>query len=69
MYVLPQSRILENKLLKTQILEDGYYPCKFMLNIWKHDERTLNFFLTVNDFGIKYAGGNNAEHLIEVFQK
>ena len=52
---LPQARILENKMIKIWIAEDGYHPYKFMPGLWKHDEPSLNFCSTVDDFGIHWG--------------
>ena len=69
MYGLSQSDILEKKLPKTWISEAGYGPCKFMPVLWKKNVQPLNFFLMVDDPGIKCIGENHAENLIKVLQK
>ena len=52
---LHQVGILANKILKKRISEDSYRPCKLILGLWKHYARQIKAFLTVDDFGIKYA--------------
>jgi hypothetical protein len=32
--------------------------------MWKHDTCPINFALVVNDFGVKYVGEENAQHLL-----
>jgi hypothetical protein len=32
--------------------------------LWKHEMRPVWFSLVVDDFGIKYVGGENAGHLM-----
>jgi hypothetical protein len=37
--------------------------------LWKHDTRPVHFSLVVDDFGIKYVGHENAEHLKASIEK
>jgi hypothetical protein len=37
--------------------------------LWKHDTHPVWFSLVVDDFGIKYIGRKNAEHLMTSIKK
>jgi hypothetical protein len=65
MYGLPQAGILANELLQHRLALDGYRPTKHTHGLWKHKTRPVWFSLLVDDFGIKYIGRDNAEHLLD----
>jgi hypothetical protein len=65
MYVLPQAGILANELLQRNLSKDGYQPTQHTHGLWKHDTHPVSFSLVVDDFGVKYVGRENAEHLME----
>jgi hypothetical protein len=69
MYGLPQAGILANELLQHNLAKDGYRPTKNTHGLWKHDTRPISFSLVVDDFGVKYVGRENAEHLMECIKK
>ena len=48
----------------TQILE-----CQFTQGLWRHAWRPVTFTLIVNNFGVKYKGRNNANHLLKSLEK
>ena len=68
MYGLPQSGILANKLLKVRLATRGYEELPHTPGLFKHKTRPVWFTLVVDDFGIKYIGRENAEHLIETLK-
>ncbi len=37
--------------------------------LWKHTTRPAQFTLTVDDFGVKYVGKDNAQHLIDALRQ
>ena len=63
-YGLPQARALANKLLKKWIAPAGYYKVPHPPRLWNHVSCPIKFTLVVDDFGVKYAGKNNADHLV-----
>ena len=65
MYGLPQAGRLAYDQLVQHLEPYGYYPCKRTAGLWRHKTRTTTFCLTVDDFGVKYVGKENAEHLIQ----
>ena len=69
MYGLPQSGILENKLLKERLAEHGYYKLPHTPDLFTHKTRPIWFTLVVDDFGIKYVGKQHAEHLLSVLKE
>ena len=36
---------------------------------WKHDSRSICFSLVVDNFGVKYIGEDNTNHLIQVLEE
>ena len=63
MYGLPQAGILANKLLKTCLALHGY-------NEQPHTPgRPVWFNLAVDDFGIKYIGDENLQHLYDALRQ
>jgi hypothetical protein len=69
MYGLPQAGILANKLLQKRLAVYGYHPTEHTHGLWKHETRQVWFSLVVDDFGIKYVGCQNAEHLMTSIKK
>jgi hypothetical protein len=68
-YGLPQAGILANELLQQRLALDVYRPTKHTHGLWKHETRPVWFSLVVDDFGIKYIGRDNAEHLMASIKK
>jgi hypothetical protein len=69
MYGFPQAGILANGLLQRRLALDGYCPTKHTHGLWKHKTRPFWFSLVVDDFGIKYIGRDNGEHLMASIKK
>ena len=69
MYGLPQSGMLANKLLKKRLAEDGYFELPHTPGLFKHATRPVQFTLVVDDFGIKYSGKENLDHLLNSVRK
>ena len=68
MYGLPQAGILANKLLKERLARHGYHEQPHTPGLWKHDTRPVWFNLAVDDFGIKYIGEDNLQHLYDALR-
>ena len=68
-YGLPQAGRLSYNKLKQHLEDDGYLPCKLTPGLFRHVSRPISFCLVVDDFGIKYVGKDNAEHLIATLKK
>ena len=69
MYGLPQARIIAQQLLKQRLEKDGYCQSTTTPDLWTHDTRPISFTLVVNNFGVKYVGEENAQHLLDTVQK
>ena len=68
-YGLPQAGILANKLLREKLAKHGYYEVNHTPGLWQHVARPVQFSLVVkDDFGVKYVGEENAQHLINTIQ-
>ena len=68
-YGLPQAGALANKLLKERLAPAGYYEVRHTPGLWKHVSRPIAFSLVVDDFGVKYVGKENADHLVSAITK
>ena len=69
MYGLPQAGILANKLLRKRLKPHGYYEVDHTPGLWKHMNLPIQFTLVVDDFGVKYVGKENAQHLINALKQ
>ncbi len=68
-YGLPQAGILANKLLKKRLAKHGYYEQPHTPGLWRHESCQIWFNLAVDDFGIKYIGKDNLQHLYDALWK
>jgi hypothetical protein len=69
MYGLPQAGIIAQQLLEERLKQHRYCQSKTTPGLWKHDTRPISFTLIVNDFGVKYVGKENAQHLLDVVRQ
>jgi hypothetical protein len=67
-YGLPQAGILANTQLIELLAANGYHQCTHTHGLFTHTTRPISFALVVDDFGVKYLGIENAEHLLGVLQ-
>ncbi len=65
MYGLPQAGIIAQELLEERLQKHGYRQSQTTPGLWKHDTPPISFSLVVNDFGVKYVGKENTEHLLD----
>ena len=65
MYSLPQAGIIAQQLLEERLQKDGYRQSKTTPGLWQQDTRPISFSLVVDDFGVKYVGEENAQHLLD----
>ena len=63
-YGLPQAGILANKKLRIKLEPHGYFEHKNTTGLWYHKTQPILFTLVVDDFGVKYVGKENVDHLI-----
>ena len=68
MYGLPQAGPLANDRLVKFLAQHGSYQNPHTHGLFKHESRPVTFSLVVDDFGIKYVGKENAQHLIDALQ-
>ena len=69
MYGLKQAAILAYQTVGKLLIDEGYQPILGSLGLWKHSTRDIKFCLCVDDFGIKYVGEENAQHLIDSIKR
>jgi hypothetical protein len=71
MYGLPHAVLLANHILMKRLSPHGYRQTKTTLGLWAHDPPPppVTFSLVVADFGVKYEGLANANHLINVLEQ
>jgi hypothetical protein len=68
MYSLPQAGILAHDRLVEHLARHGYVKTAHTAGLFRHVTRPIQFTLVVDDFGVKYTGTNNAQHLIDTLQ-
>ncbi len=66
MYGLPQAGIIAQQLLDERLQKHGYRQSQTTPGLWKHDTRPISFSLVVDDFGVKYVGKENTQHLVDM---
>ena len=69
MYDLPQARIIAQQLLKERLEKHVYCQSKVTTGLWKHGTQPISFTLVVDNFGVKYVGEENAQHLLNTVRK
>jgi hypothetical protein len=43
----------------------SYHQNQTTSGLWKHDTHLISFSLVINNFGVKYAGKENVQHLLD----
>ena len=61
-YGLPQAGILANKRLRHKLEPHKYLEHKNTPGLWYHKSHPISFTLVVDDFCVKYAGKEHADH-------
>jgi hypothetical protein len=69
MYSLPQASIIAQQLLKERLQKHGYRQNQTTPGLWKHDTCLISFSLVIDNFGVKYVGKENAQHLLDTVQQ
>ena len=69
LYGLPQSGILANKILRERLKPHGYYKLPHTPGLWKHVTLPVQFTMVVDNFGVKYTGKENIQHLINALKE
>jgi len=67
MYGLKQAG--SNARLKVKLAKHGYFPTRTTPGLSKHQTKPIQFALVVDDFGVKYVGEENAQHLIQALKE
>ena len=68
-YGLPQAGILANKQLREKLQPHGYYGVAHTPGLWRHVTQPVQFSLVMDDFGVKYVGKGNVQHLCNRFNQ
>jgi hypothetical protein len=68
MYGLPQAGILAHDRLVEHLARHGYVKAPHTAGLFRHVTRPIQFTLVVDNFGVKYTGTENAQHLIDTLQ-
>jgi hypothetical protein len=69
MYGLPQASIIAQQLLEERLQKNGYHQSQATPGLWKHDTCPISFSLVVDDFGVKYVGKENTQHLLDTVRQ
>jgi hypothetical protein len=64
MFGIPQAGIIAQELLAKRLKECSYTQSNTTLGLWTHEWRPITFSLVVDNFGVKYIGGEHAQHLL-----
>ena len=65
MYGLKQAGIIANVELTKYLEKFGYHPVRHTPGLWKHNTQATIFSLVVDNFSIKYASKQDADHLLQ----
>ena len=65
MYGLKQVGIIANMELTKHLDKFGYYLFQHTPGLWRHKTRATIFTLIVDNFAIKYATQQDADHLLQ----
>ena len=66
---LKQAGRISNDRLKAHLAHFVFDPVPRTPALWNNTPKPIIFSLVVDDFGVKYIGKNNADHLIQALQK
>jgi hypothetical protein len=61
--------VIAQLLLEERLAKHGYRQSKTTPGLWTHDSRPISFSLVIDDFGVKYVGEENAQHLLDTVRK
>ena len=66
---LKQAGRIVNERIKAHLAHFGFAPVPRTPALWKHATKPIILSLVVDNFGVKYTGKENADHLIQALQK
>ena len=66
---LKQAGKIANNRLALHLASFGYFPVPRTPALWRQESKPITFSLVVDDFGVKYVGKDNADHLIQALKK
>ena len=69
MYGLPQAGKLANNDLVDHLKKGGYFQAKHTPGLFTNQQRTVQFALVVDDFGIKYTNQADLNHFLQHLQQ
>jgi hypothetical protein len=68
MYGLKQAGLIANVRLTTHFAKYSYTPTPQTPGLWCHESHNVSFCLVADNFGVKYTGKHNADHLVKALQ-
>jgi len=69
LYGLKQAgKVAQDRLVK-HLATNGYHQCENTPCLFKHEDRPVMFTLVVDDFGVKYKGKENVQHLLDTLEQ
>jgi hypothetical protein len=69
MYGLKQAGLIANQQLQKHLAEFSYAPTALTPGLWTLSSGNITFSLVVNNYGIKYVGRNNSQHLLSALKE
>jgi hypothetical protein len=64
-YGLKQAGIIANQQLTKHLATYGYSPTPHTPGLWRHSHGNATVSLVLDDFGVKYVGHENAQHIVQ----
>ena len=66
---LKQDERIANDHIQLHLSKFGYALVARTPSLWKHATKNIIFSLVVDDFGVKYVGKDNVNHMIQALKK
>ena len=69
MYGRPRSGLLSKELLEKRPGKQDYYQSKLVPGLWKHNTRSIQCTLVVEDLGVKYPQKQDVDRLMAALKE
>ena len=69
MYGIHQAGILAQQQQEQRLNQHGYYQSDIIPGFWTYESRPILFTLVVDDFGVKYVGKVQVDHLMSILKQ
>jgi hypothetical protein len=69
MYGLKQPGLIANQQVQKHLAKFDYAPTACTPGLWIHSSHNIAFSFVIDNFGIKYVGRNNVQHLLSALKE